>query len=157
PSMLLKRASSGQLPLHAAARGVVDEVMSASLPSEPTGPFGVELAALAQAKKATLFVAASAIQKFADTIRDEQEVLMLISNMVMEVFAIDTAIHRSTKKQAGQLHAAMTRTFINDAMSRIDFAAKQALAAVADGDALRTQLAALRRLLRWTPINTVKS
>jgi alkylation response protein AidB-like acyl-CoA dehydrogenase len=157
PGMLLKRASSGQLPLHAAARVVVDEVMSASLPPEPTGPSGAELAALAQAKKATLFAAASAIQKFADTIRDQQEVLMLISNMVMEVFAIDTAIHRSMKKQSGPLHTEMTRTFINDSMSRIDFSAKQVLAAVADGDALRTQLAALRRLMRWTPINTVKS
>jgi butyryl-CoA dehydrogenase len=42
-------------------------------------------------------------------------------------------------------------------MSRIDFSARQVLAAVAEGDALRTQLAALRRLLRWTPTNTVRA
>jgi len=49
------------------------------------------------------------------------------------------------------------RTFVNDAMSRVEFSAKQVLAAVGEGDNLRTHLAALRRLLRWIPINTVKA
>jgi hypothetical protein len=157
PGMLLKRAASGQLGLHAAARAVVDEVMSASMPSETSGPFGVELAALAQAKKALLFVAGSAIQKYADTIKDEQEVLMHISNMVMDVFAMDTAIHRLMKKNHSGPQRDIAQTFINDAMSRVEFSAKQVLAAIAEGDTLRTQLAALRRLLRWTPLNTVRA
>ena len=113
--------------------------------------------ALAQAKKALLFTAGSASQKFGESIRDQQEVLMHLSNMVMEVFAMDTALHRLTKKNSADLQADITRTFINDAMSRLEFSAKQTLAAVAEGDALRTQLAALRRLLRWIPINTVKT
>jgi alkylation response protein AidB-like acyl-CoA dehydrogenase len=157
PGMLLKRAATGQLALHSAARSVVDEVMSVSMPSETSGPFGTELAALAQAKKALLFTAGSAIQKFADSIRDEQEVLMHLSNMVMDVFAMDTAIHRVMKRASSSLHQDVTRTFINDAMSRVEFSAKQVLAAVAEGDAMRTQLAALRRLLRWMPINTVQT
>ena len=115
------------------------------------------MAALAQAKKALLFTAGSAIQRYADSLRDEQEVLMHISNIVMEVFAMDTAIHRVVKKISAEPQIDIVRTFINDAISRIEFSAKQVLAAVADGDALRTQLAALRRLLRWVPINTIKA
>ncbi len=157
PGMLLKRAAAGQLALHAAVRAVADEVMSPSMPAEPAGSLGAELAALAQAKKALLFTAGSAIQKFADTIRDEQEVLMHISNIVMEIFAMDTAIHRLMKKNSADPHTDVARTFINDAMSRIEFSAKQVLAAAAEGDTLRAQLAALRRLFRWTPINTVKA
>ena len=157
PGMLLKRAAAGRLPLNQAARAVVDEVMSASMPGEPAGPLGAELAAVAQAKKALLFVAGAAIQKFGDTIRDEQEVLMHISNMVMEVFAMDTAILRLMKKSSAEPQADVARTFINDAMSRVEFAGRQVLPAVAEGDALRTQLAALRRLLRWSPVNTVKA
>src|SRR5207253_7197524 len=61
--MLLKRAAAGHLPLYDAARRVVDEVMSATIASEPSGPLGVELAALAQAKKALLFTAGSAVQR----------------------------------------------------------------------------------------------
>src|SRR5262245_48308108 len=70
PGMLLKRAAAGQLALYPAARAVVDEVMSATLPVEPSGALGAELAAVAQAKKALLFSAGSAIQKFGDSIRD---------------------------------------------------------------------------------------
>ncbi len=157
PGMLLKRATAGKLALHPAVRRVVDEVMSASMPTEPTGPLGAELAALAQAKKALLFIAGSAIQKFADAIRDEQEVLMHISNIVMEVFAMDTAIYRLMKHPSSGPQMDATRVFVNDAMNRVEFSARQVLAAVAEGDALRTQLAALRRLLRWIPINTVKA
>src|SRR5262249_61991556 len=120
-----------------------DEVLSASLPSEPSGVFGAESAAVAQARKALLFTAASAIQKFAEAIRDEQEVLMQISNMVMEVYAMDTAIHRLAKKPE-DLRADVVRTFINDAMARIELSARQVLAATAEGDTLRTQLAAIR-------------
>ena len=155
--MLLKRAAAGHLPLYETARRVVDEVMSSSLAAEPSGPFGAELAAIVQAKKALLFTAGSAVQKFTDAIRDEQEVLMHLSNIVMEIYAMDTAIQRLRKNKLADPHTDVARTFINDAMSRIDFAARQVLASVAEGDMLRTQLAALRRLLRWLPVNTVRT
>jgi hypothetical protein len=45
--------------------------------------------------------------------------------------------------------------FVNDAAGRIELAARDALAAMTEGDTLRTMLAALRRLLRVTPVNTV--
>ena len=157
PGMLLKRSATGQLPLQSAARAVVDEVLSVAIPSEPSGPLGTEKAAVAQAKKALLFVAGSAIQKYADAIRDEQEVLMHLSNMVMEVYAMDTALCRVAKQAGPEIQTLALQTLINDAVSRVEFSAKQALAAVAEGDALRMQLSALRRLLRWTPINTVRS
>jgi alkylation response protein AidB-like acyl-CoA dehydrogenase len=157
PGMLLKRANTGHLPLMAATKTVVDEVMSASAPSEPSGKFGPEIAAVAQAKKAVLFVAGIAAQKYMDALRDEQEVLTHISNMVMETFGMDTAVHRLMKKGSGEIHADVARTFINDAVGRIEASAKQILAAVSEGDTLRTQLSALRRLLRWSPINTVKA
>jgi butyryl-CoA dehydrogenase len=157
PGMLLKRATSGYLPLHSATKAVVDEVLSASTPPEPSGRFGPEVAAVGQAKKAVLFAAGSAIQKYMDGIRDEQEVLMHISNMVMETYAIDTAVCRLKKKDPDDVHVDIVRTFINDAMARIEFSGKQVLAAIGDGDLLRTQLSALRRLLRWSPINTIKT
>jgi alkylation response protein AidB-like acyl-CoA dehydrogenase len=148
PGMLLKRAAAGRLALNAAARAVVDEVMSASaVAGEP----------LEQAKKALLFTAGAAIQRFGDAIRDEQEVLMHLSNIVMEVFAMDTAVCRLQKKGGSGVYEDLAATYINDAMSRVEFAARQVLAAVAEGDALRAQLAGLRRLLKWMPVNTVRA
>src|SRR2546422_3845606 len=69
--MLLKRAAAGHLPLYESARRVLDEVMSASVPAEPSGPFGAELAAIAQAKKALLFTAVAAVPKFCEAIRNK--------------------------------------------------------------------------------------
>src|SRR5436190_8109573 len=149
PGMLLKRAAKGQLPLHAAVRAVVDEVMSASVPAESTGP--------AQAKKALLFTAGAALQKYGESIRDEQEVLMHLSNIVMEAYAIDSAVTRLAKKASRDIHREAASTFINDAMGRIELSSRQVLAAVAEGANLPMQLAALRRLLRWIPVNTVRS
>jgi alkylation response protein AidB-like acyl-CoA dehydrogenase len=157
PAMLLKRAANGQLPLNAAVQAVADEVLSVSMPGEPHGLFGAELAAVSLAKKALLFVAGSAIQKYGEAIKDEQEVLMHLSDIVMEVFAMDTAVARLAKKSSSDIHLDAARTFINDALGRVELSGRQVLAAVSDGDALRMRLAALRRFLRWTPIDTVRS
>ena len=56
---------------------------------------------------------------------------------------------------AGALQADATRAFVSDAAVRIETAARSAIAAMAEGDALRTHLAALRRLLKVSPVNTV--
>ena len=157
PGMLLKRAATGQLPLHAAARAVVDEVMSASMPANRRA-IGAEIAALSAGEEgACCSPRGRRFKDMVDGIRDEQEVLMHLSNMVMEAFAMDTAVSAAAKKTSTDIHADVAATFINDAMSRIEFSARQVLAAVAEGDKLRMQLAAFRRLLRWTPINTVRS
>jgi alkylation response protein AidB-like acyl-CoA dehydrogenase len=157
PGMLLKRASTGQLPLHAAVKSVVDEVTSVSVAPEPAGAFALERGAVAQSKKAVLFVAGAAFQKYMDNIRNEQEILMHLSNMVMEVYAMETAVCRLTKKGAIDVHAEVARTFVNDSIARVETAGRQVLAATAEGDVLRAQLSALRRLVRWIPINTVRS
>jgi len=53
------------------------------------------------------------------------------------------------------LHEAAARTYVNDAAHRVQAGAANALAAMSEGDTLRTLLAALRRVLKFTPINTV--
>jgi butyryl-CoA dehydrogenase len=45
--------------------------------------------------------------------------------------------------------------FVSDAALRIEMTARQLLAALGDGDTLRTHLAALRRVLKVTPAATV--
>jgi hypothetical protein len=48
-----------------------------------------------------------------------------------------------------------TRVFTYDAMDRIEKEARTALAATSDGDTLTTQLAALRRLAKHAPVDTI--
>ena len=60
----------------------------------------------------------------------------------------------ATASRGADLHADAARVFVNDAAMRIEASARQALAAMLDGDTLRTTLAALRRLFRQMPVNT---
>ena len=92
---------------------------------------------------------------------DQQEILMGVADIIMDAYAMESAILRTQKLAASQGANAserfldMTRVFCNDAVERIEAHAKNTLAAMADGDELRTLLAALRRFTKMTPINTV--
>jgi alkylation response protein AidB-like acyl-CoA dehydrogenase len=111
-------------------------------------------------KKTALMVLGLALQTFGSKLADEQEVLMHVADMLMDTFGAESAVLRAqaaalaTHPRAA-LHADAARVFVNDAAMRIDASARQALAATVEGDTLRTLLAALRRLIKVTPINTV--
>jgi hypothetical protein len=50
---------------------------------------------------------------------------------------------------------AVATVFVHDASARVEAATRTALAGMAEGDSLRTLLAALRRVLKVAPVNTV--
>jgi hypothetical protein len=58
-------------------------------------------------------------------------------------------------EEKSQVQKAMVKVYVNDAFDRIEGFAKQAFAAIAEGDVLRTQLSALKKLTRFTPVNTI--
>ena len=96
-------------------------------------------------------------ETFGARLADQQEVLMHLADICMDVFAAESAVLRASAAangSRGALHIAAARVFVNDAAMRIDASARQALAAMAEGDTLRMLLAALRRLIKVTPINT---
>ena len=160
---LLKRATSGQLPLMAAIKKLMDEVLSGPSQSDGLdGPMPEERKLVSAAKKLTLFAAGSASQKYMQGIQDRQEIMGAIADMVIETYAMESATLRaqkiaSTKGQAAAaLPIAMTRVYLSQAMEKIEAAAKKIIAAVAEGDMLRTQMAILRRLAKREPFNTIE-
>jgi butyryl-CoA dehydrogenase len=160
---LLKRAMSGQLPLMPAIKKLMDEVLSGpAISEEIEGPLAAERKLVAQAKKLGLFAAGSATQKYMQTIQDQQEIMGAIADMTIETYAMESAVLRAQKLaeskggRAAELALAMTRVYLTQAMEKIEAAAKKVIAAVAEGDMLRTQLAILRRLAKYEPFNTVE-
>jgi butyryl-CoA dehydrogenase len=160
---LLKRAMSGQLPLMPAIKKLMDEVLSGPTQSEDLeGPLAEESKLVKSAKKLGLFVAGAATQKYMQAIQDQQEVMGAIADMVIETYAMESAVLRAQKiaesrgENAASLPIAMTRVYLSQAMDKIEAAAKKVIAAVADGDMLRTQLAILRRLAKHEPFNTIE-
>ena len=159
---LLKRAMSGQLPLMPAIKKLMDEVLSGPSASEELeGPLAEERKLVANAKKLGLFAAGAATQKYMAAIQDQQEVIGAISDMTIEIYAMESAVLRSQKlneqkgEAAAALATAMTRVYMAQAMEKVESGARKVLAAVADGDMLRTQMAVLRRLAKHEPFNTI--
>jgi len=159
---LMKSAMSGKLALMPAIKKLMDEVMSGpSEKIEREGPLADEQDLLANAKKLTLFVAGAATQRYMTKIADEQEVMGAIADMIIEVFAMESAILRAEKIVAGQgseasaIPVAMARIYADKAMSTIELSARKVIAAVAEGDMLRTQLTILRRLAKHDLADTI--
>jgi len=163
PGMLMRRAMAGKLALLPAAQGLMEEVLSPSLPSleEDEGVLVAEAKLARNAKKVALMVLGTAAQKYMTALAEQQEVLVGAADIIMEVYAMESAVLRAQKLAARQgeeqsaLHLDMVRVFCNDAVGRIEAAAKNTLAAVSEGDELRTLLAALRRFTKHTPMNAV--
>jgi alkylation response protein AidB-like acyl-CoA dehydrogenase len=161
PGILVRRAVKGDLPLIAAAKALEDELLGPpSMPPMDDGALADARRAVDAFKKTALMVLGLALQTFGSKLADEQEVLMHVADMLMDTFGAESAVLRAqaaalaTHPRAA-LHADAARVFVNDAAMRIDASARQALAATVEGDTLRTLLAALRRLIKVTPINTV--
>jgi len=160
---LLKRAMSGQLPLMPAIKKLMDEVLSGpGMGDDHEGPLAEERKLVTQAKKLGLFAAGAATQKYMQTIQDQQEIMGAIADMTIETYAMESAVLRAQKLVEGKgennaaLAVAMTRVYMTQAMEKIEAAAKRVIAAVAEGDMLRTQLAILRRLAKHDPFNTIE-
>jgi alkylation response protein AidB-like acyl-CoA dehydrogenase len=161
--MLMKRALSGHLPLLPAIKKLMDEVTQP--PSFDSGSDGGELLAheaevLATAKKIALFAAGVASQRFMAALQEQQEVMADLADIVMQVYALESALLRARKlagagKGSAEVAAAMTGLLADETIGLAEQAARRVLAACAEGDLLRTQLAILKRLARYTPADTV--
>jgi alkylation response protein AidB-like acyl-CoA dehydrogenase len=161
PGMLIRRALKGEIGLIPAAKRLQDELLS------PTGAslsmdegLDADLRTIGSFKKVALMVLGTAMQTYGSKLSDEQEVLCAAADILIDTYAAESAVLRAreavtSRRGDAALHEASARTFVNDAAQRVHASATNALAAMAEGDTLRTLLAALRRVLKATPVNTV--
>jgi alkylation response protein AidB-like acyl-CoA dehydrogenase len=115
---------------------------------KPTGALADEAEVLGRLKKVYGILAASINPN------PEQEVLMLLADVAIGIYAADTAFHRARKiidsGKDPEIAVAMFRTFLNDGIARMTHSARQLLAAVGGN-----RLSEVETLLQWTPVNTV--
>ena len=159
---MLKKAMSGQLALMPAIKKVLDEVMAGpSFGEDREGPLAAERAIIANAKKIALFTSGSASQKYMQAIGEQQEILGALADILIEAYVAESTMLRTQKlvqsqgEAAAALAIAYTQLYLSEAMNRIEASAKRVIAAVSEGDMLRTQMAILRRLVKYEPFNTI--
>ena len=160
---MMKRAMSGKLPLLAAIKRVMDEVTeppSLDGAQDSGEPLSRESEVLSKTRKITLFAAGVASQRFMTALENEQEIVADLADMISQVYALDSALLRARKlaragRSSAEAAAAMTGLLADETMALAERASRRVLAACAEGDALTTQLAILRRLARFTPADAV--
>jgi alkylation response protein AidB-like acyl-CoA dehydrogenase len=155
--MLLKRAARGQLGLIPAVQAVVggpgdDATASASTDKNE------ETRLVQSAKKIALFTIGIAYQKYGAELEKQQEIVMSISDIVMEVFAMESSLLRSHKLAAagkGANAANMCAVFLREAMDRVEVSARNVIGACSAGHALQENMATLRRFANYDPVDGV--
>src|SRR5262249_17900153 len=161
PGLLVRRAVKGDLAIVPAAKALQDELLGPTFVAADSGEaLAEELTTVDAFKKASVMAIGLAMQRYGTELSEQQEVLMHVADMLIETFSADSALLRaraalSVHDPRAALHVEAARGFINDAGMRVEMSARQALAAMGEGDTLRTWLAALRRLVRRSPLNTV--
>jgi len=160
--MLMKRAMGGQLALIPAAMKLADEILAGpSFEEAPEGVLADEARVVANAKKMFLQAAGGAVQKFREKLAEEQELIGALSNIVMEIYAMESCLLRAQKAAAAKGESATqtmidaARVFIADAAERVEHEAKRAVTAVNEGDMLTTQMAVLKRFGKRAPVDTI--
>jgi hypothetical protein len=163
PGRLMKSALAGKLALLPAAQKLMDEVLSPSPADydEDDGVLAAEMKLVRGAKKVALMTLGTAAQKYMASLAEQQEILMGVADIITDVFAMESAILRAQKiaaargSEAAARYVDMAAVFTSDAADRVETSARGVLAAMSEGDELRTLLAALRRFTKRTPANTV--
>lgn len=163
PGMLLKKAMKGELGLLGAAKALQEEILNPVMSfDEETETLETELKLARNAKKVALMVLGSAAQKYMAGIKDQQEILIGCADIIMEAYAMETAVLRAKKiaekdgEEAAAKYIDAAGVFCNDAIQRVESTAKNTIAGFAEGDDLRMMLAALKRFTKNnSPINTI--
>lgn len=159
--MMLKRAMKGELNLMEPAGKVLQELMSIpDFSEEEESLFSKEKKYLANFKKAVLLVAGGAAQKLMMDLGKEQEILMNISDMLIDLYLAESLQLRVEKlvnlrgENACSVQLDMMRVFITDAADRINKNGKEAINGFAQGDEQRMMLLGLKRFTKTDAFNT---
>ena len=157
--MLLKRAMSGKIDLMTPGMAIQKELMSVpDFSDDSDSQFAAEERAMKNAKKAFLLVAGGAVQKLMAKMKDEQEIIMNASDMLIDVYVMESLLLRVKKiyekgEKNDQVYIDILKVFFNDALNRINTKGKDALQSFAEGDELRIMLMGLKRFTKYEPVN----
>jgi alkylation response protein AidB-like acyl-CoA dehydrogenase len=160
PGELLKMGMKGDIPLMQAAQKLQAEMLEPSFNDETDdAPLAQETRVVEGLKKAALQVAGLAALKFSTKLNEQQEILMRIADIVISSFVGESVLLRTQKIMASGKNAdvqiAMTQVLVHDLAEKCAVWGREALSSFTEGDDLRLNLAAMKRLTKHESVNVV--
>jgi alkylation response protein AidB-like acyl-CoA dehydrogenase len=126
PATLLKRALKGRVPLLQYTQEVVEELASPDkLPQKGEGPLANEIWATELVKRAVVYAASYAAQKYLDELKNRQRILGALADCIICVYGMDSVVGRarqaatSVPKKDAELQAALASLYCFDARAAI--------------------------------------
>lgn len=158
---LLKKAFKNELPLLSASQNVIKELMSIpDFGKEDTNLLATETKLVEGFKKCALLCAGAAAQKFMQKLSNEQEILMNISDIIIDCYQAESLLLRVKKlveskgEEACKEQISICKVFFYDAADRIHKNAKDAANSISSGDELRMMLLGLKRFTKHSGLNS---
>jgi len=159
---LAKMASDGTFGLMPSFQRVSEEIGKLDpVDSDKPDGLNVQKKLLRTAKDVFLLVFGMAYRQHGTDLRDEQELISMLSNIIIEIWAIESALLRSEKMLNGKkperalIPVKMTKALFYDSIDKIGFLSIELLNAMESGDLLKRHVTAVRRLMVSPSINTV--
>lgn len=157
PGTLIKKAMKGELPLLEKIEGLQASLLEPQQPPELDAPLALEGYRIEQAKKLFLMLGGSAVQRYGTKLEKEQEILEVLANMMIVIYAMESAYLRAKKRMAlkldqddKSLSALMTKVYVQEAMEQLESDARQAIVRMEAGDMQRMQLSIVKKLMKAT-------
>ncbi|WP_420384718.1 acyl-CoA dehydrogenase family protein [Roseivirga sp.] len=159
--MLLKRAMKGEVDIYGPAMAVSKELTSVPTFStiDKSVLFAGEKEVIKNLKKVFLMVGGKAAMALQDKIEDEQEVMMNLADILIEIYACESAMLRTEKlvsqrgEDACKDYIAMTQIYMSQAVEKINAAAKEAIGSFTKGDEQKVMLMGLKRFTKMDLVN----
>jgi len=161
PATLVKRISRGRLPYSDFLAQVDREIAAPSeWPPPAPEPLTREVRAAEVAKRLIAYTARILIERSLDSLKDKQQHLEILANMIIDLYAMDSVVNRTRlllahgAKEDVDLRLAMTNVFVASANERVIDGARRILVNEFEGDELKRHLA-LETLVPRMPIRTI--
>jgi len=159
--MIMKRAMKGELNIMEPAMAVAKELVSVPSFEVPdlSKPFAEEKDVLKKLKKAVLMVAGKAAQTFGPKLEEEQEIMMNAADMMIEIYAAESALLRAEKlvgmngEEGAKLQVNAAKIYLYEAVEKINKAGRDAIASFTTGDEQKVMLMGLKRFTKINPVN----
>ncbi|MHB8918083.1 MAG: acyl-CoA dehydrogenase family protein [Desulfocucumaceae bacterium] len=162
PATLMRMAMKGELPFLMAAQALQKEIMDlkATIPADDGKPLYTERAMLALVKKLFLMIAGQAAMKYMQKLAEEQELIQIMADIAIEIYAMESCMLRALKAweqdpASAELKIDLTRAYIYDKWAGYEKLGREAMCYLESGDMLSTQLAIVKRMTRYVPIDMI--
>jgi alkylation response protein AidB-like acyl-CoA dehydrogenase len=159
---ILKKAMKGKIDLMGPAMKIQDELMEIpDFDDEQDEVLYQEKKSVVQAKKAILMLAGAAAKKYMLELEDKQEILMNLSDMLIQVFTAESAVLRTEKlvnklgAESNEMQINLTKCYVNEAMEKTYLSGKHLLAELAEDDMLVMMHMGLKRFTKYPILNTL--